>query len=207
MTLNVIGTGLGRTGTYSLKLALNELDLGPCFHMEEVILHMPKQLPKWQAAVAGKPDWADIYDGYKSAVDWPTASYYAELHAAYPNAKLVHTVRTTQSWVASFSETIQTLMKGKDQAPPAMRPWLEMSATAIEKVGVTASATPEELVGIFEAHTAAVKAAIPASRLLMFDVKEGWAPLCKFLGVTTPTTEFPRTNNRQDFWDKVKGAA
>lgn len=207
MTLNVIGTGLGRTGTYSLKLALNQLDLGPCYHMEEVILQMPTQLPKWQAAVAGKPQWSDLYDGYRSAVDWPTASYYAELHAAYPNAKFVHTVRTPQSWVASFSETIQKLLQGKDQAPPAMREWLEMSTTAIAKVGVTPSATPDELVGIFEAHSAAVEATIPASQLLMFDVKDGWAPLCKFLEVAAPATDFPRTNNRQDFWDKVKGAA
>lgn len=207
MTLNVIGTGLGRTGTYSLKLALTELDLGPCYHMEEVILQMPKQLPKWQAAVAGKPDWQDIYEGYKSAVDWPTASYFSELHAAYPNAKFVHTVRTPESWVASFSETIQKLMQGKDSAPPGMRDWLEMSTVAIAKAGVTASATPEELVNAFEAHTAAVKAAIPASQLLMFDVKEGWAPLCAFLGVNMPPTDFPRTNSRQDFWDKVKGAA
>ena len=206
MTLKVIGTGLGRTGTYSLKLALNQLGLGPCYHMEEVILQMPRQLPKWQAAVLGKPDWASIYEGYESAVDWPTASYFSELLSAFPQAKFVHTVRDAQSWATSFSETIQKLLVGKNDAPPQMRDWLEMSATAIAKAGVQASQTSEELARVFEAHTAAVRAAIPAPQLLTFDVKQGWAPLCKFLGVAAPATDFPRTNNRQDFWDKVKAA-
>jgi hypothetical protein len=207
MSLKVIGTGLGRTGTYSLKLALNELGLGPCYHMEEVILNMPSFLPKWQEAVAGKPDWAAIYDGYPSAVDWPTASYFRELYAAFPRAKFVHTVRSPESWVASFSETIHKLLQTKDDAPPQMRDWLEMSAKAIAKAGIGASSTPEQLARIFETHTAEVKAAIPAQQLLIFEAKQGWAPLCEFLGTTVPTTDFPRTNNRQDFWEKVKGAA
>jgi hypothetical protein len=207
MTLKVIGTGLGRTGTYSLKLALNELDLGPCYHMEEVILQMPRHLPKWQAALAGTPNWADVYEGYGSAVDWPTASYYTELLAEYPKAKFVHTVRDPKSWASSFSETIQALLKAKAEAPPEMHDWLEMCTAAIAKAGVTPSATPEELARVFDAHTAAVKAAIPEAQLLIFDVKEGWGPLCRFLGVAEPTSAFPRTNNRQEFWDKVKGAA
>lgn len=106
MTLKVIGTGLGRTGTYSLRLALAELGLGPCYHMEEIILNMATYLPRWQAAVAGWPDWSSIFEGYNSAVDWPTASYYRELLATYPDAKFVHTTRSVESWVASFSGTI-----------------------------------------------------------------------------------------------------
>jgi len=207
MSLKVIGTGLGRTGTYSLKLALNELGLGPCYHMEEVILNMERFLPKWQAAVAGDPDWRAIYDGYPSAVDWPTASYFRELYAAFPQAKFVHTVRSPQSWVASFSETIQKLLQAQGEAPPPMREWLKMSTRAIEKVGVTANATPEQLARAFEAHTAEVKAVIPAKQLLIFEAKQGWAPLCEFLGTPVPTTDFPRTNNREEFWEKVKGAA
>jgi hypothetical protein len=207
MSLNVIGTGLGRTGTYSLKLALNELGLGPCYHMEEVILHMPDYLPKWQAAVAGTPDWADIYEGYMSAVDWPTCGYFRELHAACPEAKFVHTVRSPESWVASFGETIQKLIAGKDDAPEPMHPWLEMAIAVISKAGVTPASTPEELARAFEAHTAEVCAAIPPEQLLVFDVRQGWAPLCEFLGVPAPSRPFPRTNGREDFWEKVKGAA
>ncbi|MGD8860631.1 MAG: sulfotransferase [Myxococcales bacterium] len=207
MTLKVIGTGLGRTGTYSLKQALNALELGPCYHMEEVIHQMPVQLPKWQAVAAGEPNWDAVFEGYESAVDWPTASYYRELHAAYPNARFVHTVRDTQTWVASFSETIQKLLQGKDQVPAEMRDWLEMCVTAIAKVGVTPDASPEALALAFDAHTDAVRAAIPAEQLLLFEVKQGWAPLCAFLGVPAPTTAFPRTNDRKDFWDRIEGAA
>lgn len=86
-----------------------------------------------------------------------------------------------------------------------MRPWLEMSITAIAKVGVEMNATPEQLARAFEAHTAAVRATIPASQLLVYQAKEGWAPLCEFLGVPVPATEYPRSNGREEFWEKVKG--
>lgn len=206
MTLAVVGTGLGRTGTYSLKLALNELGIGPCYHMEEIILNMPSFLPKWQVVVVGQADWADVYAGYQSAVDWPTASYYRELYEAYPEAKFVHTWRSAESWVASFSETIQKLLQGAEQAPEPMRPWLTMSTAVIAKAGILADASPEALREAFEAHTEAVRAAIPASQLLLFQAKEGWGPLCEFLGVPVPASDFPRSNDRADFWDKVNGA-
>src|SRR5438552_1133407 len=104
MTLKIIGAGVGRTGTYSLRSAINQLGLGPSHHMEEVMQHMPVQLPLWQAAVKGKADWAAIYKGYASAVDWPTAGFVRELHKAYPEAKFILTVRSPESWAASFSE-------------------------------------------------------------------------------------------------------
>ncbi len=110
MTLEVIGAGVGRTGTYSLKLALEELGFGPCHHMEEVLHNAPIQIPLWTAAAAGKPDWDAALNGYNSAVDWPTASFWSELAKRYPKAKVVLTLRSTESWVASFSETIQKLM-------------------------------------------------------------------------------------------------
>src|SRR5215216_2061299 len=103
MPLSVIGTGVGRTGTYSLKLALNQLGLGPCHHMEEVLLHMPVQVPLWAAAADGRPDWEAIYNGYRSGVDWPTAGFFRELRAAYPHARFVLTIRSPESWLQSFS--------------------------------------------------------------------------------------------------------
>src|SRR5881392_1376283 len=98
MPLHVIGAGAGRTGTYSLKLALNQLGFGPCHHMEEVILNQPAQIPLWAAAVNGSPDWEAIYKGYESAVDWPTAGFFRELSAVYPRAKFVLTVRRREGW-------------------------------------------------------------------------------------------------------------
>ncbi len=93
---------MGRTGTYSLKLALNQLGLGPTHHMEEVLINMPAQLPLWEAAADGHPDWSKIYAGYAAAVDWPTAGFYRELYAQYPAAKFILTHRSTESWVESF---------------------------------------------------------------------------------------------------------
>ena len=125
--MKVIGAGVGRTGTYSLKLAINQVGLGPCHHMEEVLHKMPLQVPLWSAALAGSPDWPGIYDGYQSAVDWPTACFFRELSRAYPEAKFVLTLRDPERWADSFGATIYKLLAGRDQAPPEMHDWLEMA--------------------------------------------------------------------------------
>ena len=135
MSLNVIGAGVGRTGTYSLKLAINQIGLGPCHHMEEVLHNMPVQVPLWSAAAAGNPDWVRIYDGYESAVDWPTACFFRELLEAFPEAKFVLTQRDPERWADSFSATIYKLLAERDQAPEEMRSWLEMANSVIAKTG------------------------------------------------------------------------
>jgi hypothetical protein len=205
VTLKVIGAGVGRTGTYSLKLAINQLGLGPCHHMEEVLLNMPVQVPLWAAALDGHPDWVAIYRGYDSAVDWPTAGFVRELSAAYPSARFVLTHRSAESWVESFSETIYKAMAGKDQAPPGTRDWLDMAAGVITRTGFLAGLDLPALMRAYEAHNAAVKAAIPAQQLLIYQVTEGWGPLCAFLGVPEPAEPFPRTNDRAEFWDRLSG--
>jgi hypothetical protein len=161
MALKIIGTGVGRTGTYSLRSAINQLGLGPCHHMEEVMHHMPVQLPLWQAAVKGSPNWAAIYEGYQSTVDWPTAGFFRELSKTHPEAKFILTVRSPESWAASFSETIYTLLAGKDQAPPHLQAWFEMAAGVIARTGFPAGMSTTELAKAFTAHNDAVKAAIP----------------------------------------------
>jgi len=203
--MKVIGAGVGRTGTYSLKLAINELGLGPCHHMEEVLFDMATHVPLWAAAARGQADWAAIYKGYPSAVDWPTAGFFRELNAAYPQAKFVLTVRSPESWVASFSETIYKLLAGRDKAPPEMQDWLAMALAVVEKTGFPGGLDKAALERAFNAHNEAVRATIPAERLLVYQVKEGWGPLCAFLGVPAPDTPFPRTNDRAEFWDRVSG--
>ena len=205
MTMHVIGAGVGRTGTYSLKLAVNQLGLGPCHHMEEVLFNQPVQVPLWAAAVNGRPDWAAIYEGYQSAVDWPTAGFFRELSTAYPSAKFVLTVRSPKSWAESFSETIYKLLAGRDQAPQEMHAWLDMASGVINKTGFPPGLDFEGLKKAFTAHNDAVKAVIPEHKLLIFQVKEGWGPLCAFLGVPEPDDLFPRTNDRSEFWDRVTG--
>lgn len=205
MTLRIIGAGVGRTGTYSLKAAINQLGFGPCHHMEEVLLNMQAQLPPWAAAVTGHPDWAVIYNGYESAVDWPTAGFYRELSAAYPKAKFVLTVRSPESWAASFSETIYKLLAGRAQAPAEMRPLLDMAEGVLIKTGFVKGLDTAGLIAAFKGHTERVASAIPADRLLTYEVKEGWGPLCAFLGVPAPSAPFPRTNGRAEFWDRLSG--
>lgn len=205
MTLKVIGVGVGRTGTYSLKLAINRIGLGPCHHMEEVLHHMPAQVPLWSAAAAGEPDWAQIYSGYGSAVDWPTACFYRDLLEAYPAAKFVLTLRDPERWAASFKATIYTLLAGRDQAPPEMHAWLDMATDVIAKTGFPPGLDESRLARAFNAHNDAVRRTIPSRQLLVFEVREGWPRLCDFLGTPIPDEPFPRTNDREEFWDRVNG--
>jgi hypothetical protein len=206
MTLRVIGAGVGRTGTNSLRLALNQLGLGPCYHMHELVLNAPVNVPLWLAALDGHADWETIYKGYASAVDWPTAGFFRELSAAYPAAKFVLTVRGAESWAESFSETIYKLQAGGDQAPVEFKPWFDMANGVVFKTGFPFGLDVAGLANAFNAHTDAVKAAIPADRLLIYEVKDGWGPLCAFLGVPRPAEVFPRTNSRGEFWDAVAAA-
>jgi hypothetical protein len=201
MTLSVIGAGVGRTGTYSLKLALEQLGCGPCHHMEEVIKDAPHHVPLWQAAVDGKPDWSMAYKGYNAAVDWPTAAFWRELADAYPKAKVILTVRSPESWHDSFSQTIDKLLR-LDDTPPPMRPFLTMAGGVIRKTGFDVPGR-DGLTGAFKAHWEAVVKHVPKDRLLVFEVKDGWQPLCAFLGKPVPDAPFPRSNSREDFWDRI----
>lgn len=205
MPMIVIGAGVGRTGTYSLKLAINQIGLGPCHHMDEVLHNMPAQVPLWSAAASGQADWLRIYSGYKSAVDWPTACFFRDLATEFPEAKFVLTQRDPERWADSFGATIYKLLAGKDSVPEGMQVWLEMVSEVIAKTGFPPGLNRDELVHAFESHNEAVKKTIPADRLLVFEVKQGWAPLCDFLDVPVPDVDFPRTNHREEFWDRVNG--
>jgi len=203
MPLKVIGVGVGRTGTYSLKLALNELGLGPCFHMEEVLINAATQIPLWSTAADGNPDWETIFDGYESAVDWPTARFFRELSKAYPDAKFILTDRNPDNWAQSFAGTIYKLLAQPEQLPDEMKGWLDMCQKVITQTGMPPGLDEAGLSAAFSAHCDAVKAAIPASQLLVYQVKQGWGPLCKFLDVPVPDIAFPRTNDRSEFWDLI----
>jgi hypothetical protein len=203
--MKVFGAGLGRTGTYSLKLAINQLGRGPCHHMEAVLLAMHVQVPLWSAALDGGPDWLAIYNGFESAVDWPTAAFFRELTKAYPTAKFVLTRRNSENWADSFGATIYKLIAGRDQGPPEMKAWLEMAERVINRTGFPPGLDRDGLIRAYEAHNEAVKATIPANQLLVYEVKDGWGPLCEFLNAPVPNEVFPRTNGRAEFWDRVTG--
>jgi hypothetical protein len=205
MTMHVIGAGVGRTGTLSLRLAINRLGLGPTYHMQDVLHNQPERVPQWSEALKGRPDWSTIFQGFKSAVDWPTAAFFRELSEEYPSAKFVLTHRSPESWAASFGDTIYKALAGKDEAPPEAQDWLDMCTEVIAHTGFPAGLDDKELMKAFVAHNEAVKSTIPANRLLVFEVKEGWEPLCQFLGTEVPDEPFPRTNNREEFWELVSG--
>lgn len=205
MTLSVIGAGLGRTGTLSLKHALEELGFGPCHHMEEVMKH-PEQIPLWHAAGRGeKVDWEKLLAGYRSTVDWPSAQFWAELARAFPKAKVVLGVRDPERWYESFSNTILKLIQAPNPPPdPVIRGILAMSKDVIMRRAFDGRLDdPAHIKACFRRHNEAVKAALPADRLLVFEAAEGWRPLCKFLGVPAPATPFPRVNSTAEFWEII----
>jgi hypothetical protein len=208
MSLAVIGPGFGRTGTMSLKHALEQLGFGPCHHMDEVFAH-PEQIPYWQAVAAGRPVvWDDVFAGYRSQVDWPGAYPWRELTIAYPQSKVILSVRPEAAWWTSFSATIGALFDAPDQVPlpPHLR---TMRDVAIELIQVQTFGCPstdrEGVLAAYRRRTEEVCAAIPAERLLVFDVAEGWAPLCRFLDVPVPDAPFPRMNSTEQFWKTVRG--
>ena len=201
MALEIVGAGFGRTGTNSLKLALEQLGFGPCHHMFE-IRDNPALLPPWQAAADGAPlDFQTVFRGYRSQVDWPGARYWRELAAAYPEAKVILTVRDPIAWHESVMATIHPFIEARGQHPAphpnaiaAFAHKLIVKPVFDDRLGDRAHA-----IDVFERHIEEVKATIPAGRLLVLDVREGWAPLCGFLGVDAPDTAFPNTNSSKAF--------
>jgi hypothetical protein len=204
--VKVISLGVGRTGTYSLKHALEQLGFGPCHHMSEVRAHAPTQMPLWSAAVQGRADWDAIYAGYQSATDWPTAGFARELVARYPSAKFILTVRSPESWADSFSETIRRFLAERDRVRKEAQPWVDMVLGVLRKTGITDDLDVAGLHRAFVAHNEAVRALLPKDELLVYQVKEGWGPLCKYLGVPVPAEPFPRKNDRGEFWERVSPA-
>lgn len=201
MELKVIGAGFGRTGTLSLKLALDQLGFGPCYHMAELFSH-PEHAPLWLALAEGKTrDWSRALEGYHSVVDWPTTYFWREFAAAYPKAKVILTERDTDAWFKSADRTIFQAMK---QGLPADADEIHRAQIAMAKY-IVADLTFHNDVSeahakeIYRRHNEEVKRTIAADRLLVFDGAQGWAPLCAFLGVPVPSTPYPNTNTTEEF--------
>ncbi|QBI54890.1 sulfotransferase family protein [Streptomonospora litoralis] len=205
--MKVIGVGFGRTGTYSLKLALEELGYGPCDHMYEVAEHPPR-IRQWLDIIEDRSaDWDGLFAGYNAAVDWPTAAYWRELAEHYPEAKLVLTVRDPQRWYESTQATIfkrspltRPLTWLAERQSPDLRSFLAMDRKSVqERVFDRTLHDRDHLISVYKRHIAEVQAEIPPERLLTYEVGQGWKPLCEFLEVPQPETEFPRRNRRGDF--------
>ncbi len=201
MSLKIVGAALGRTGTNSLKLALEELGFGPCHHMFEVRDH-PEQLPFWQAAARGElPDWDEVFANYQSCVDWPSARFWREIAAYYPEAKVILTLRDADKWFASVHATIYpVILSWPEREPGHFRDTMEMAQELIvEQTFCGRLDDRDHALAVYRAYEEEVRRTIAPERLLAFDVSEGWAPLCAFLEVPVPDTPFPRTNTGEEF--------
>jgi hypothetical protein len=204
MALKVIGAGLGRTGTMSLKLALEQLGFSPCHHMVEVFAH-PEQRDFWRRAAEGEAvEWEDLFGAYKASVDWPSCHFYKELCARYPDAKVILTERDPEKWYESFSQTIQTVMldnlKDKD---PERRASNRFSELIIAEKTFNLRFDKAHVLDVYRRHNAEVRRVVPKEKLLVFDAPQGWEPLCRFLGVAMPAAPFPKVNSTAEFKSRI----
>jgi len=203
--MKIIGCGFGRTGSMSMKIALEQLGFGPCHHMDEVIANPTKHLPYWLAASKGENvNWDDALKGYESCVDWPTAAYWPVLAEHFPNAKILLTTRTAESWYNSISKTIFKIMGDVMSASPGDKPnpFGEMLMHMIlENTFKDNIADRNHCIDVFNNNVQAVKDAFSDERLFVYNIGDGWDGLCKWLDVPVPDTPFPRTNNQQEFFE------
>jgi hypothetical protein len=205
MSLSVIGSGFGRTGTTSLKLALEELGFSPCHHMSEVT-HDTGQAAMWREIAAGHaPDWDKVFEGYAACVDWPAAKFWRELAEHYPGAKFIHSVRPADAWFDSVHATIYPRMHWWRDAPSGpMRDAMQAAWELIaERTFDGRLDDRDHAVAVFRAHTEEVRRTIAPERLLVYEVGVGWEPLCAFLDVPVPSTPYPRSNTTAEFQARV----
>jgi hypothetical protein len=200
MELQVVGAGVGRTGTHSLKLALEQLQGAPCHHMLE-ILGDPGQAPAWIDAVEGRPvDWSAMLAPYRAIVDWPGASFWPELSQENPDALVLLSVRDPEDWYRSASNTIFLAF---DRVPPELGPWMLAVRQLLRDRFSDRFDDPTAMMDAYARHNDAVRAGVPASRLLEWNLGDGWGPICERLGLPVPVGPFPVTNSTDEFRDMV----
>ena len=204
MALQVVGAGFGRTGTLSLKYALQRLGFSPCYHMMEVF---PRHdhIARWYELTvrgAGEMDWDALFAGFRAAVDWPAARWWREIAAHYADAKVVLSVRDPDAWYASMRRTIYPeIMRPVEADAPEFAKRLNSAVRKMIVADTFGNRFEDRAFALrtFRRHTDEVRDAIDASRLLVFDVRDGWAPLCELLGVPIPEEPFPRMNEAGHF--------
>ena len=198
MTLRVVGAGFPRTGTKSLKEALEQVLGGPCYHMVEVFEHL-EHVPVWREALAGRaPDWNEFLGDYASAVDWPASAFWRDLAEANPDALIVLSVRDdAESWWRSADRTIFTITRRREY--PGHEEWLAMAHELLESRIGRPWDDRRTAMAAYERHNAEVRATAPRERLLEWNARDGWGPLCDALGVAEPDGPFPRINTTEEW--------
>ena len=219
--MRIIGAGFGRTGTTSLKAALETLGFGPSYRLDEVFKH-PEQVAFWEAASRGeRVDWEGFFAGYGVAVDWPAFSFYKELTQAFPGAPVILTVRDPDRWYESVRSTLYGIHKLSAGPAPVGLAFALAGLLAPAVTGIARLADRTLWDGLFDGrfedrsyaietfrrHNEEVRRHVPPERLLVYDVKEGWAPLCAFLGVDVPDRPFPHLNDTREMRRRLIGLA
>jgi hypothetical protein len=217
--MELIGAGLPRTGTLTQKEALDILGLNPVYHWVDILADLEGQVPLWDGAIDGSVDSATILDGYRSTVDWPGGYFYKQLLESYPDAKVLLSVRDPERWEPSFRETIVDMCYGESlirllaSARAHVDPKWDRYLKLVEKMFWGEKGTfpdghsPSDLIERFVAHNEEVKRVVPAEQLLVWEVTDGWEPLCAFLDVPVPDQPLPHANDRATFLGRVIGGA
>jgi hypothetical protein len=213
--MKVIGAGLPRTGTLSQKVALEMLGFGPCYHMVNVLGDLT-QVPLWTSALDGAPDWPAIFGEHQSTVDWPGGFFYRELLEAYPEARVVLSTRDPEAWEKSMRDTVwgtyfgDTLISHLSYARAKVDPQWAAFVSMMMRMLWTDEATfadhhaePGQLAEGMVRFQEEVQRDVPADRLLVWGVTEGWGPLCEFLDVDVPDAPFPRLNESKQYVERV----
>lgn len=209
--MKLIGAGLGRTGTMSLQAALQQLGLNPCYHMREVFEH-PEHVEGWMSAARGEyVDWKWFLRDYQATVDFPGCAFYKQMMEAFPDAKVLLSVRDPERWYDSCLETIYAIshkppMRWIGRYMPKIGPILKMgSKVAWEQMFEGRFEDREFAIARYKQHNEEVIRHVRADKLLVFDVKQGWEPLCKFLGVPVPEgVPFPHLNDAEEFKQRIR---
>jgi hypothetical protein len=207
--MKLIGAGLPRTATTSQKIALEMLGLGPCYHMVNVLGDL-SQVPSWRRALAGDVSWPDMFEGHQSTVDWPGAFYYRDLMEAFPEAKVLLSVREPEGWERSMRDTIWAILYGdtlsydlsmaRQRVDPLWRQYCDLMKDMWDRAGLLAAHGNHYPVGsAMLAYNQEVKQTVPADRLLVWSPSDGWEPLCEFVGLPVPEQPFPQVNDTEGF--------
>jgi hypothetical protein len=207
--MRLIGAGLPRTATLTQKVALETLGVGPTYHMVDLVRNMP-QLPQWQAALDGNADWDAIFDGYNSLVDWPGSYYYRELKEKYPDAKILLSVRSGESWARSMIATISSFLYGDSlmhhlsMARAAIDPVYHGYPLMMKRMWRESGIVPDGcffdadvLARQMERYNAQVQDDF--DDVLVWKPTDGWEPLCELLEVPVPDEPFPHFNDSASF--------
>ncbi len=216
--MKLIGAGLPRTGTLSQKVALEILGLGPCYHMANVLTGL-QLVPQWRRAFEGDGQWDEIFDGFPATVDWPGSFFYRELIDVYPEAKVLLSVRDPAAWARSMRETIWGMLwddiamrhvsTARANVDPMWRAYIELITDMwwSSRLLNGEDTTDEWMINAMERFHDEVQRTVPADRLLVWSVTDGWEPLCAFLDVAVPDAPFPHLNDTKEFVGHIAGDA